>query len=256
MPTITSNGLDIAYDDHGSGEPAFVFVHGWTCDRSFFKPQAEHFGKQHRVITVDLRGHGESDRPGDGYSVANYASDLAELIKQLNTGKVIAVGHSMGGQTVLQLAADRPELVAGIVMVDPAPLSPPPEATEWLEGLVGATAAGNNEPRAGLIDSFFLPASDPQVHQRVKETMLASPNHIAAAAMQSVVDFDGPTVAGQCKVPALNIAAASPLNPPHMMQEWIPHVVNGQTVGAGHFNHLEAPVQVNAMIEAFLEHYV
>jgi pimeloyl-ACP methyl ester carboxylesterase len=51
-------------------------VHGWTCDRSFFAPQAEHFARRHRVVSVDLRGHGESDKPHGAYPVAAYADEL------------------------------------------------------------------------------------------------------------------------------------------------------------------------------------
>ena len=61
MPTIEHKGTKLAYEEKGSGTPAFVFVHGWTCDRSFFAAQAEHFAQRHRVVSIDLRGHGESD---------------------------------------------------------------------------------------------------------------------------------------------------------------------------------------------------
>ena len=57
MSTIVRDGIKLAFEDHGAGKPAFVFVHGWTCDRSFFAPQAEHFAPRHRVVSVDLRGH-------------------------------------------------------------------------------------------------------------------------------------------------------------------------------------------------------
>ena len=63
MPTTTRDGIKLAYEERGSGTPAFVFVHGWTCDRSFFAPQAEYFARKHRVVSLDLRGHGESDKP-------------------------------------------------------------------------------------------------------------------------------------------------------------------------------------------------
>lgn len=63
-------------------------------------------------------------------------------------------------------------------------------------------------------------------------------------------------MAAQCKVPALHLAGTPPLNPPHLVSQWLPTVVNGWTVGAGHFNQLEVPDQVNAMIESFLRHYV
>src|SRR4030095_4948302 len=121
MPTITRDGIKLAYEERGSGSPAFVFVHGWTCDRSFFAPQAEHFARRHRVVSVDLRGHGESDKPQGPYPIAAYADDIAYVIEQLGLGKAVAVGHSMGGITVLQLAATHPDRVAAIVMVDPAP---------------------------------------------------------------------------------------------------------------------------------------
>ena len=63
-------------------------------------------------------------------------------------------------------------------------------------------------------------------------------------------------MAAQCKVPALHLVAASPFNPPHLIAQWLPNVVHGRTVGAGHFNQLEVPDQVNAMIEDFVRHYV
>jgi pimeloyl-ACP methyl ester carboxylesterase len=127
MPTIIHKGIKLAYEDRGAGKPAFVFVHGWTCDRSFFAPQAEYFSRRHRVVCLDLRGHGESDKPQGEYPVAAYADDIAHLVGQLDLGKPVAVGHSMGGITVLQLAAAHPDRVSAIVMVDPAPFVFPPE---------------------------------------------------------------------------------------------------------------------------------
>jgi hypothetical protein len=121
MPTVVHQGTTLAYEDRGAGKPAFVFVHGWACNRTFFTPQAAHFARRHRVVSVDLRGHGESDKPQGPYPIAAYADDLAYMIEHLGLGKVVAVGHSSGGMTVLQLAAAYPDRVAAIVMVAPAP---------------------------------------------------------------------------------------------------------------------------------------
>jgi pimeloyl-ACP methyl ester carboxylesterase len=85
---------------------------------------------------------------------------------------------------------------------------------------------------------------------------MAAPAHVAAAAMRGILVFDGVKAAARCKVPALHIAATPPLNLPHMMTEWLPSVVNGWTVGAGHFNMMEAPEPVNGMIEGFVRHHV
>jgi pimeloyl-ACP methyl ester carboxylesterase len=109
MATIAHDGIRLAYDDRSTGEPAFVFVHGWTCQRSFFAPQAEHFAKRHRVVALDLRGHGESDKPQGPYPIGAYVDDISHLINLLGLGKVVAVGHNSGGLTVLQLAVSIPK---------------------------------------------------------------------------------------------------------------------------------------------------
>jgi pimeloyl-ACP methyl ester carboxylesterase len=256
MPTIVHKGIKLAYEDRGVGKPAFVFVHGWMCNRSFFAPQAAHFARRHRVVSVDLRGCGESDKPQGPYSIMTSAEDLAYIIAQLRLGKVVAVGHSGGGRTVLQLAAAYPDHVAAIVRVDPAPFVVSPELRAGIEAMVAAMEAGNQELRRQFIANMFLPTSDRQLVEDVQAVMLAAPSHVAASTMREGVAFDGPALAAQCKVPALHLAATPPRNPPHLMSQWLPTVVNGWTVGAGHFSQLEVPDQVNAMIEGFLRHYV
>jgi pimeloyl-ACP methyl ester carboxylesterase len=256
MATIVHKGVKLAFEDCGAGKPAFVFVHGWTCDRSLFGPQAEHFARRHRVVSVDLRGHGESDKPHGPYPIAAYADDTAYIIEQLGLGKAVAVGHSMGGIAVLQLAAAHPDRVAAIVMVDPAPFVFAPELRATIEAMVAAIEAGNHESRSQFIESMFLPTSDRRLVANVTAVMLAAPSHVAANAIRGALEFGALAAAAACKVPALHLAATPPLNPPHLMSEWLPNVVNGWTVGAGHFNQLEVPDQVNAMIEAFLRHYL
>ena len=256
MAMIARQGIKLAYEDHGVGKPAFLFVHGWACDRSAFAPQAAHFARRHRVVSVDLRGHGESDKPHGPYPMLTHAEDLAYIIAHLGLGKVVAVGHSMGGLTVLQLAAAYPDHVAAIVMVDPAPFVRPPERRARNEAMLAAMEAGDQEPQRQFITNMFLPTSDRRLVEDVLAMMLAAPSHAAVSAMRGGLAFDGPAVAAQCQVPALHLAATPPRNPPHLMTQWLPTVVNGWTVGAGHFNQLEVPDQVNAMIEAFLRHYV
>jgi pimeloyl-ACP methyl ester carboxylesterase len=82
MATIVHNRITLAYEDRGAGKPPFVFVHGWTCNRSFFAPQIAHFARQHRVVSIDLRGHGDSDKPQGPYTRAQDANDIAFVIEQ------------------------------------------------------------------------------------------------------------------------------------------------------------------------------
>jgi pimeloyl-ACP methyl ester carboxylesterase len=257
MPTMVHQGTTLAYEDRGAGKPAFVFVHGWACNRTFFAPQSEHFARRHRVVSVDLRGHGESDKPRGPSPLAAYADDLAYMIEHLGLGKVVAVGHSSGGMMVLPLAAAHPDRVAAIVMVPPTPFVFPPEWRASLEAMVAAIEAGNQEPRRQfIVNRRFLPTSDRRLVEDVLAVMMAMPSQMAARAMRGVLAFDGPTVAAQCQVPALHRATTPPSNPPHLMLQWLPTVVHGWTVEAGVFSQLEVPDQVNAMIDGFLRHHV
>ena len=222
-----------------------------------FSPQAAHFARWHRVVSVDLRGHGESDKPEGPYPITTYADDIAHIIDHLELSKVVAVGHSMGGDTVLQLAASYPDHVAAIVMMDPDPFVFPPEVRRGYEAIAEAFEAGNQEPWQQQIATYgFLPTSDRKLVEDVMAVLMAAPNHVAASSLRGILQFDGKALAEHCKVPALHLAPTDPGNPPHLMSQWLPHVVNGLAVGAGHFFHLEVPDQVNAMIEGFMRHYL
>jgi pimeloyl-ACP methyl ester carboxylesterase len=97
MQFLSRDGVRLGYEEQGSGSPPMLLVHGWSCDHTHFAPQAEHFSKRHRVILVDLRGHGASDTPDQEYTMAGFADDLAFLCEQIGVDRPVVVGHSMGG---------------------------------------------------------------------------------------------------------------------------------------------------------------
>ena len=108
--------------DGGRDDPHLLFLHGWCGDRSFFAPQFDHFSRSHRVVSVDLPGHGESRAPAT-YTIDGLAADVAALGRQLGLGRGALVSHSLGAMVSLALAQQAPELVSAVIMVDPPPLS-------------------------------------------------------------------------------------------------------------------------------------
>ena len=95
MPTITANGVKLAYDERGSSSPALVFIHGWTCNRSFFAPQVEHFAKRHRVVAVERRGETMHRRHGHVVHVGLALPDpVFELLKILRHGSPVTSHES------------------------------------------------------------------------------------------------------------------------------------------------------------------
>ena len=148
----------------------------------------------------------------------------------------------MGGITVLQLRRGLSEKVRRHRHGGSRPAGIPGRSPGGIEGLVGAIEAGDQEPRRQFIaERLFLPTSDRKMVDEVLKVMMAAPAHVASAAMRGILAYEGTKAAARCKVPALHIAATPPLNPPHQMTEWMPAVINGWTVGAGHFNMLGSP---------------
>ena len=119
MPYLDLDDVSLFYTDDGTGPPVLL-VHGFTADSFDWSWQIPHLLDGHRVVAVDLRGHGASSSPTDGYTTERMAADLAGLIEHLEIAPVVAVAHSMGASIVSVLAVEHPGSVAAIVAVDPA----------------------------------------------------------------------------------------------------------------------------------------
>lgn len=252
MATLERDGVTLAYEEAGRGDPPLLFVHGWSCNRAFFAPQLEHFSRRRRCVGVDLRGHGESDKPEQDYTMEGFADDLAWLTGRLGLERPVVIGHSMGGLVALVLAARRPELVRAIVMVDGATRglgAPDPVFAERLRGL----GEPDHLPAARrAVEQMFLPGDDASRRRWIMEQMLATPRHVMRSATEQAGRCDMVAAAQACRVPALYIQAGRPRPELPRFEQLCPQLQLGRTVGAGHFNQLEVPDQVNAMIERFL----
>ncbi len=253
MQHLTRDGVKLFFEDTGSGDPPILLVHGWTCDHTYMAPQFEHFRRTHRVIAVDLRGHGQSDKPKQAYTMAAFADDLAWLCGQLKVKKPIMIGHSMGGVIGVELAARFPEVPGAVVTLD-SPIVPP---QELIDGIAAPTIEALRGPgyrevqRKMVAEMLFLPTDDPARKARIIDAMSSAPQHVMASAFENIFG-DTAVTAAACKVPLLILMAAQPLSDVVRLRQVCSNVVIGQTVGAGHFHQLEVPDQVNAMIDRFL----
>jgi pimeloyl-ACP methyl ester carboxylesterase len=241
----------LSHDDAGAGDPALVFIHGWCCDRSYFAPQADHFSAAHRVVSIDQRGHGKTDAAPDGdYSVGAFADDAAALITSLGLDRPVVIGHSLGGVVSLALAASHPDLVGGVVMVDPAPIVISDEMRDMFGSITEMVSTVDG--RKAFVTGMFAPGDDATRKQQIIDAMSSARDDVAVAALGGLIDFDGPAALRAVRVPIATIGSISPTNTQAQFAEHCPHILVAQTLGAGHFNQLEAPAQVNAMIEDFL----
>lgn len=253
MPNLTRDGVNLHYEETGSG-PAMILVHGWTCDGSHFAPQAAHFSPRYRCISVDLRGHGQSDKPEQPYTIEGFAADVAWMCGELGVSRAVLAGHSMGGAVVLALAAAHPELCRALVMLDPAILFP-----AELQPLLAQLVAGFRSPEGHAVlrefgaSQFFTPTSYPVLKERLLDEMGRTPMHVVASAFESVGSFGGEAALKAVRAPVLYVEADPVIARVDLLRELCPQVVTAKTAGSGHFHQLEVPEQINAMIDRFLD---
>jgi pimeloyl-ACP methyl ester carboxylesterase len=256
MALVTREGVSLFYEEAKGTKRPLLFVHGWCCDHSFFAPQFAHFAQQgHRVVAVDLRGHGASDTPRQNYTMELFADDLAFVVRELGLEKPVVIGHSMGGVVAFTFAARYAGLPSAIVAID-AGLTPPPSVgaalDQFIEGLRGPSYRKAIGDYADAV--LFLPTDDAERRARILSIMARTPQHVMISALQGGHAYDADEAKGRLAAPMLYIAADE--FPPRAdiarLRALVPRFYFGHVVGSGHFCQLEVPEQVNAMIGRFL----
>jgi len=250
MPYLTRDGVKLFYDEAGSG-PAMVFIHGWCCNRTYFAPQYDHFSDRQHVITVDLRGHGESDKPEGEYSMPLFADDVAWMLRELGVSSAVAVGHSMGGSVVGALAARHPDLIKGAIAVDSGIASSPRFLALLPPILEGLSKPDYVSAAWAMVEGMFEAEDTPALRERILQEMTSAPQHVMLESMRANGAQTAENI-GRIEQPSLLISAGRFPTDLAALRTFAPKLRYAQTVGSGHFNQLEVPEQVNAMIERFL----
>jgi pimeloyl-ACP methyl ester carboxylesterase len=254
---LARDGVQLSFDIAGAGPREFLFVHGLGGDRTHFLPQMKYFALRGRALTAELRGHGESDKPQGAYSIEVFAEDLVWLCARQQITKPIIVGQSMGGNMALEIAARYPDFPAALVLLDSGVFFPASAGTAfagYLEGLRGPDFA--DEIRKIVADSC-LPTD--RCREHVEQTFLATPQHVLVSTFESLFPWDrhrARACAEACKVPVLYIEAAHRLADLDRFAALCPQLLTAKAVGSGHFLSLEAPEQINPMIDRFISLYV
>jgi pimeloyl-ACP methyl ester carboxylesterase len=251
---LARDGVVLAYDDAGWGDPPLVFVHGAACHRRLWYRQVPRFCSAHRVIAVDLRGHGESDAPADRYTVRLFAEDLAWTCRQLGIENPVVIGHSLGGLVALDFAFAYPGQVAAAVLID-SPLLAGDSRPEVLGDLVAGLRG--RDPRSALrgyfASQFFGPYDDPAIRAWIlDQAVLTAPQVTSSLWEESLVSWDDQAALRECRVPVLYVDAGTPNADLARAVELCPGLTIGRTIGSGHFSPLVVPEQVNAVLARFL----
>nr|WP_199044977.1 alpha/beta hydrolase [Dyella sp. ASV24] len=178
MPTFTTNdGVTLAYEDWGHGKP-MLFVHSWALDSQMWAPHMLHFNALGmRTIAMDRRGHGRSERPGNGYDYDRLTDDLAALIERLDLRELTLVAHSMGtAECIRLLTRHGSERIARVVLLSPtAPCYVDADGQQlpasFFEPALAAIHADYAQWLAEGANDFYLPAETGTSEGMIRRTM-------------------------------------------------------------------------------------
>lgn len=237
----------------------------------------EEFGTEHRIVEIDLRGHGASlDAQDDGsmgvghrrndageavpsplhnVTIEDYAEDVLAICKQARLYRPLLIGHSMGALVALAALASRSvgsHAPIAAVFLDPAPILNPSAKAFWKDAADHVRKDANGQWRRAFAQGLFL-STDRASRVAITEAIARTRTEVAAGAAAAMATFDGNAALLRVDRPLLVLHANNAERAVGKLakQAGIP-VTIGQTVGAGHFHHLEVPEQVMPMIRQWM----
>jgi pimeloyl-ACP methyl ester carboxylesterase len=249
---IGPDGVHVQYHVYGSGEPALVFIHGWSCDSNYWREQVPEFKKKYTVVTVDLAGHGGTDGNRSDWSMARYGQDVATAVAAVPNRQLILVGHSMGRPVAIEAARLLKGRVIGIIGVDTFKTigAPVPSAAQ-LDAIIKPFEANFiGHTREVVATHFFAPGHDPQLAQKIAYDMSLSPPKVAIPSMRAVLgyDFAAPLKEVAAPIVAINSDLGEPVNELRI-RKVLPKFRAVVIPGDGHFLMMEDAARFNPALE-------
>lgn len=254
---VTSpDSIRIAYEMHGAGEPALIFVHGWSCDRSYWKGQLETFSKNFKVVTIDLAGHGESGIGRKRWTIESFGADVSAVLEKLGLKRVILIGHSMGGDVIAEAARQLPGRVAGLIMIDTYKNLGPGRTPEQVQAFKARLSVNFVDSTRAFVKSKFLPNSDSSLVNWVAKDMSSAPPDIALGTLVSARSYSRsmPHALEELKLPVI---AINPDNAPTDIESLEHYGVKLIIMpGVGHFLMMEDPGRFNGLLKTAIDKLV
>lgn len=256
----TYDGSRVHYESYGKGKEAIVFIHGWTCDLTFWRGQAPVY-TTHRALLVDLPGHGLSEKPEVSYTQERFARAIEAVMSDAGVERAVLVGHSMGGPVALTFLRLFPARTKALVLVDAFIPKPPKDEAERasqkarMEPFLKSFQAPNyKETSQKMIESMFTDKTTPAQREEIRTKMLATPQHVVASAMEGMFALEAPKPGETYSLPVMAIMAASRTRAglEEYLRTVFPNLKYEEWQGSGHFLMMESPERFNRALEEFL----
>ena len=240
----------------GAGEPALVFVHGWGGNTDFWRANAPAFADRHRVLLVDLPGHGQSALLQHGHTIKAFAEAVRATLDAAKVEQAVIIGHSLGAAVACRLLRDHPRRVTALVTVDGALVGYPVTEAQREQFLSRFRGASHRDEVRQFVGALFRQKADPALRERIVEDILRTTPAVLVEAFADLLQPDNWELA-MFPAPLLLVNAPSPLWNEAYLTEVRHRARRGMEVqfirGAGHFLILEDPAAFNTALHSFLD---
>lgn len=212
-PSVVSSAdnTPIAYEVHGGGEPTLILVHGWSCDARYWREQLAYFAVRHRVVTVDLAGHGHSGAGRENYTMGSFGEDVRAVADAVGGDQLILVGHSMGGLVIAEAARLLPGRVLGLIGVDSLHDLDFPVTEERAAEMIVPMEADFPAACRQFASAMILPDTDADLAEWIQADMAAAPAAVALSAMRAYmaqwITGAGPALFEKLPLPVVVVCA-------------------------------------------------
>ena len=253
------NGITLAYSDKGTGLP-IIFLHAFPLTRRMWTAQEEALSSEFRIITIDLRGHGESDAPLWQHTLDQVAEDVRTLFDHLAIQRAVLVGLSMGGYILFAFYRKYADRVKGLVLADTRAQA---DTMEGKEGRFQMAQVAYKKGSAAIADimipKLLSPATiqtKPEIVQEVR-TMIEGnqTSGIVGDLMAMAERPDSIPLLTQIACPTQIIVGeldqATPLADAKLMAEQIPGARLAVIPGSAHLSNLEQPEIFTQIVRSF-----
>jgi microsomal epoxide hydrolase len=251
----TSDGVRLHYLESGSG-PAILFEPGWTMPADIWDPQIRYFAEHHRVVALDPRSQGESDKTTEGHYSARRAQDIKEVVDQLHLSPAVLVGWSLGVSEVLTYV-DRfgTSTVSGVVLVDGG-LGGDPNLQSILGGWdnLKRLQADRKQYTATFVRSMYKKPHPEEYYQKVTEASLRTPTNTAVVLLGNLYtggDWRG--MLGKLDKPVLYAITARMQKQGETLKDKVPSAKVEIFEDAGHALFVDDADRFNQVLDRFLK---
>ncbi|MFC1977891.1 alpha/beta fold hydrolase [Chloroflexota bacterium] len=254
---VKVNGISINYEITGNGK-TLVLTHGIGGSTRNWETTVPLLAKHYQVLTWDVRGHGQSDKPEGKYSAGLFANDLTALLKVLDIGGAFVLGHSMGGVIALRFALDFPDLCNALI-VSSSSAEVNPGATKYWQDLATTVLekgmeAIPSDPTRSFAKSF-VEKNPERVEEYTRNRSLNDPGAYAKAAL-AMSEYNYNEELSTIHCPTLIIVGNEDMTTPPGGSVRMNRLITGSKLiifrDCGHISYVEQPEVFSKSILDFL----